>query len=163
MAVNPLSDPLKAPTKSLVAVERKADVSSNFWAQPPTSSAAITGVGLKQWMAEVEKAGLQLEAYHSTNKLRMQRPITKPTGAIRPLDEQPEPFPHRAGRGLPAAQRLGSMGQPKSNAELVLERLHKQVVVVDLQLLRIRVEDREDDSVGLLACACELAAAMRHE
>ena len=118
---NPLSEGFVTLTKSCVGVAKKADVSSNFWSQPRTSAAAITGIGLKQWMEEVQKSGLEIEQYNG-DKCRMQRPITKATGAMRPLDEKPEKFPHRAGRGLPAFVRNGG-AQPhrKSNAELTLD------------------------------------------
>ena len=120
---NPLSEGFVTLTKSCVGVAKKADVSSNFWSQPRTSAAAITGIGLKQWMEEVKKSGLELEQY-SGEKCRMQRPITKATGAMRPLDEKPEKYPHRAGRGLPAFVRNGgSQAHRKSNAELTLEML----------------------------------------
>ena len=57
---NPLSEGFVTLTKSCVGVAKKADVSSNFWSQPRTSAAAITGIGLKQWMEEVQKSGLEI-------------------------------------------------------------------------------------------------------
>lgn len=66
-----------------------ANLTSDFWKEPRTSSAQL-GVGIAEWMAEVEKTGvrdgkaLKPEAVGSSTRPIM---ITQPTGTQRPPNE----------------------------------------------------------------------------
>ncbi|KAL1511548.1 hypothetical protein AB1Y20_006342 [Prymnesium parvum] len=105
-----------------VRLARKPDVSSDFWAPPLTSAAEIKGVGLKQWVSEVERTGIAFERAPEPCAAR-RSPVKIATGVMRPEDERPPPSPHSSTRGVVCAPARPVDPELRSPAEQVMARL----------------------------------------